>query len=81
MISDSIRSARVPGVIGSIVFLIVFIFGFIEMVSLFEFRSVELFDYGSDRKSQLRDQWLGRFFVRLLLVIGNGALLYKVFYP
>lgn len=78
LMEDSITKNGNPWIItGSAIFVVFFCFLVVEAIALFEFRGVELFDYGADRKSQLRDQWLGRFVTRALLLIGNGVLLYQ----
>ncbi|MBX3032731.1 MAG: hypothetical protein KF865_02325 [Bdellovibrionaceae bacterium] len=46
----------------------------LEFAMLLEFRGVDLFDYGSTAANRIRDQWLGKAFLRVLLIGGNVAL-------
>lgn len=55
----------------------------IEAAALLEFRAVQLFDYSTSKSNPERDRVIGKFALRILLLIGNIALavsLYKDFF-
>lgn len=78
LVSDAIRMENRGVLALSIAFWIVFFFLIVEAVNWFEFKAVKLFDYKSDVNSEMRDQRLGRLFIRLLLILGNATLLIKI---
>ena len=75
VIEDTIRGGDKFLITGSVIIMLLFNFALFEGVALFEFRAVELIDYGSNDAAKLRDDRLGRFSIRLILIIGNLVLI------